>query len=501
MSPMKVSKHLIAVLSAFALLMGIPANAQMPDGPDQKPARPNFVVIVADDLGWADLSALAPSPYDTPNLTKMAREGVLFTDFYAYPVCSPSRAQLLSGQNPARFGITDFLPGHWRRFEALETPVVPEALPPATQSLARLLAGAGYRTGYFGQWHLGNPATNGPGAFGFEDVSVTIGGHQEGNYAALPASPRTDDLPLSEFLVERAFDVVGAEDDAPFYVELHPFLVHIPLDAKELASAEAAERIAAFGGSGERSADYGAMVAELDAMVGKMVDGLKASGQLENTVIFFVSDNGGLIRRFDGAGPIITQNLPLSGEKGNVHEGGIRVPLIIYQPGRIDEGRVISLPGSLSDVLPTVLDLAGLSVTFESDGRSLAPLLAGDMPASEERPILIHYPHYHHGTPSTSIRIGKWKLIREWETGAETLFDLTKDVGESQDLATVEPDVRERLSTTMDTLLQAYGAKFPRKNIEYDPARADQWWRRQQMTPELLDSLLASMRPGNTPPE
>lgn len=476
-----------SLMAAACMSLAEPADARQTG----VPAQPNIVLILADDLGWADLPALAPSPYSTPHLDRLVERGVLFTDVYAYPVCSPSRAQLLTGQNPARFGLTDFLPGHWRRFEALATPVMPEHLPLEAQSLARLLEAGGYRTGYFGKWHLGDPGTAGPGQFGYGEWIVTRGGHSAGRYGTTPEHPARHDVPLSSFLTDRFADFIDREPDVPFYVELHPYLVHIPLEADAKAVAAAEARLEAADVPGQRSAVYAAMVTELDAMVGDVIAHLEAAGELDSTAIFFLSDNGGLIRRFDGAGPVVTSNAPLRGEKGNVFEGGIRVPLIAAWPGRFAAGTTVTAPGSLSDILPTVLDLAGSDADFESDGRSLVPLLTGAQAGAEPAPpIIVHYPHYHHGQPASAIREGDWKLVRHWADGEEMLFDLASDMSEARDVKAAHPDIHNQLAASLDQALRDFGARMPRANEEHDPARADQWWIRQQLTPEMLDRLL-----------
>lgn len=454
-------------------------------------AKPNIVLIVADDLGWADLTMFADSPYETPYLEGLAEAGVVLTDMTAYPVCSPSRAQLLTGQNPARLGLTDFLPGHWRRHAVLDTPPMPQGLPKDAPSLGRAMTEAGYRTAYFGKWHLGDPLTNGPGTFGYGTWAVTKGAHRPERYVVIPDDPAAGDQPLSAYLVSRFRDhIERSSEDAPFYVELHPYLVHIPLEAAASAVREAEALLASKGISEEqRSAVYAAMVNELDGMVGDVLDVLTAAKVADETIIIFTSDNGGLVKRFDGAGPVVTSNAPLRGEKGTIFEGGVRIPFIAAGPG-IAEGRRSNVPATLADIFPTLMDMIGNSAPESSDGQSLVKALTSDG-AIPERPIVVHYPHYHHGAPASSLRLGRYKLVKLWETGEEVLYDLETDPSETTDTKAQNGAVYRRMSEKLTSELKAFGAVLPRENWEYDPERAHQWWYARQLTPAVLDALLA----------
>ena len=371
----------------------------------RSPEKPNIVFILADDLGWADLPVYGNAFNESPNLEKLAGEGMTFTQAYAAcPVCSPTRASIQTGQYPARTGIIDFIPGLWRPYEMV-TAVQnrTQYLPLAYQTIGEAMKEAGYATGYFGKWHLGHTPVNYPDRQGYEESVVYLNGgyydYADKTYPPINVAPGTY---LSVALTDLGLDFIERNKDRPFFLFLAHYDVHILLDADSALIGKylKKEKVRDY----PCNAVYAAMIEHLDNSVGRIMDKLEELGLSENTVVVFFSDNGGLIKQFDER-PIladsklavyegdtleyvVSSNAPLRSEKGTVYEGGIRDPLIVRWPGKILPGSTTDDPVSSIDFFPTLVEMAGgnLPASQEMDGRSMLQVLTGGSHRTMSRP-------------------------------------------------------------------------------------------------------------------
>ena len=424
-------------------------------------------------MGWPDAGCYGNRFNETPNIDRLAAQGMRFTDAYtASPVCSPTRVSIMAGQYPARVGINDFIPGHQRPYEKLKTPVNrTQYLPLEVTSLAEVLKPAGYATGYFGKWHLGG-REHFPDAQGFDSWLVSVGRHF--HFRTTPPVDIEEGTYLTEFLTDHAEKFIEEHREQPFLLYLSHYAVHIPLEARQelIEKYEAKEKPP----EGVNNPVYAAMVEHVDQSVGRIMAKLDELGLADNTVVVFTSDNGGLRQRYDLQGPIVSSNAPLRDEKGSLYEGGIRVPLIVRWPEVIEPGTTSSEPVSSIDFYPTFVDIAGTPppVNQVLDGVSLRPVLE-QRGALDRDAIYWHYPHYHHSTPAGAIRAGDWKLLEFFEDGRLELYNLDDDISESRNLAESLPDktaeLREKLAAWRDEL----DADMPGPNPDYDPARAHEW--------------------------
>jgi arylsulfatase A len=455
-------------------------------------SKPNIVFILADDLGWADLPAYGNQFNEAPRLSRMASQGIRFTDAYAAcPVCSPTRASIMSGQYPARVGIIDFIPGHWRPFEEV---IVPsnrtQYLPLEVYTLGEAMKDAGYVTGYFGKWHLGGGQYY-PGQQGFDAVNVYQGGGYF-DYAGRMSTPMEVEpgTPLSEALTDLGVNFIEENAGNPFFLFLAHFDVHVQLDADSALIRKYLDKEKVPGYP--CNAVYAAMVEQVDNSVGRILDKLETLGISGNTLVVFFSDNGGLVSRFDRI-PLIqdskqyiyegdtllyvaSSNAPLHGEKGTLYEGGIREPLIMWWPEVLEKGRVTDAIVSSVDFLPTFADLAGIELPGRQifDGESLLPVMTRGA-WDRERPIFWHYPVYHHDTPASAVRKGKWKLIHHLADGSTSLYNLETDPGETMDQRDQYPEVAAELYSLLETWRISCNARMPVANPEFDPDRRTTW--------------------------
>ncbi len=452
--------------------------------------KPNIVMILIDDMGWRDLQCFGSTFYETPNIDALAAEGTVFTQAYAScPVCSPSRASLMTGKYPARVGLTQYLGGHdWGKL--MEVPYV-DHLPLEEYTLPKALRDAGYHTWNVGKWHLGEKEYY-PEHQGFE---VNIGGCSwghpaKGYFAPWGIETLPDDVPegtyLTDYLTDRAVDLIQKNDGAPFFLYWSHYAVHTPIQAKpeDLARFEEKSRrmkldqldpyvegetFPCWHKRKERvvrrlvqsDVPYAAMIWNLDQNVGRLVQALKDCGEYENTIIVFTSDNGGL----STAEGSPTCNAPLSEGKGWGYEGGVRVPLIMAGPG-IQPHLWCDTPTTTPEWYPTFLELAGLKPHPEQhmDGVSIAPLLRGEnMP---ERPLFWHYPHYGNqgGEPVAAVRRGNYKLLKFFEDNHTELYDLSQDIGESFDLTAKQPALSDELEKLLDEWIVQVGGIIPQPN-------------------------------------
>lgn len=447
-------------------------------------ARPNIVLIFIDDLGWGDIGCYGNDFVDTPRIDQLASEGLRFTDFYAAgTVCSPTRCAVQSGQNQARIGITDFISGHWRPFEKVITPRPTSALPLDTVTVAETLKAAGYATGYVGKWHLGNGERFHPSQQGYDFAAVVGGPHLPGQFRV---SGRPDLKPKpgqyrTDFEADLSIDFIREHQKSPFFLMLSPYAVHIPL-------AGMSDKVAKYQEKARQSKRtlphpvYAAMIEHCDEMVGKVIDAIDDLELTNRTMIVFTSDNGGLFRRYDyqpGIDDTVSDLSPLRGEKGNVYEGGVRVPLIIKYPPLTKPNTTCSEPTISYDFYPTFARLARASLPHNQtiDGHDFTELLSRPEAQLNRDAIHWHYPHYHHGRPASSIRSRDWKLIEYLDGSGDTeLYQLSEDLGESHDLAGVFPGRARTLQQQLDDWRRSVVAAMPIPNPAYDPNRAKEWW-------------------------
>jgi arylsulfatase A-like enzyme len=447
----------------------------------ETPRKPNVVIVLADDLGWADLGCYGSKFHSTPHLDKLASTAVRFTDAYAScPVCSPTRAALMTGKYPARLHLTDWLPGRPDRpDQRLLRPAFRQELPLEEVTIARVLKNAGYTTGHVGKWHLGGDGF-GPDKHGFD---FTVGGNQAGSplsyfapYKSVDRAtgkerfmPGLEKAPDGEYLTDRltaeAVQFIEKNKDRPFFLYLAHYAPHIPLRAKPDLVAKYPKDMV----PGKQSnAIYAAMLESIDGGVGRILGTLENRKLADNTVVIFTSDNGGLAT-LEGPNTPPTINTPLREGKGYLYEGGIRVPLIVRWPGTTRPG-VSSVPTASHDLFPTMLEMCGAAHDAKVDGVSIVPVLKGT--GSVRRDSLFwHYPHYSNQgvQPGAAIREGDFKLIEFYETGRRELYDLKADISESRNLIEEKPDVARRLAEKLDAWRQEVGAQMMRPNPAFVP--------------------------------
>ncbi|MFO8012059.1 MAG: sulfatase [Phycisphaerae bacterium] len=457
--------------------------------------KPNVLFILADDLGWKDLGCFGSTFYETPHVDGLRATGMMFTDAYAAcPVCSPTRASIMAGKYPARTGVTDYInpagrnqPEQWRRNTRLLPAPYRDRLTHNEVTLAEALKQAGYATFFAGKWHLG------PEGFWPEDqgFDVNEGGIERGGpyggkkYFSPYGNPRLADGPPGEHLPLRlgreTADFIEAHREEPFLAYLSFYSVHTPLmttealrDKYRAKAADAPDT--QWGREGERKvrlvqnhAVYAGMVEAMDTAVGIVLERLERLGLADDTVVFFMSDNGGLATSEGHP----TANVPLRAGKGWLYEGGIREPMLVRVPGLTRPGSVCTEPVISTDFYPTILDLAGLPLRPEqhTDGVSLRPLLEGR--PMDRGPLFWHYPHYGNqgGAPGGAVRDGPWKLIEWYEDGRLELYHLRDDPGETRDLAAAHPDRAKDLHAKLVAWREATGAKMPTVNQRYEPGK------------------------------
>ncbi len=435
--------------------------------------RLNVVVILADDLGWADLGCYGSKYHKTPNLDKLAASGMRFTDAYAAaPVCSPTRAALLTGQYPARLNLTDWLPGRSDRpDQKLLRPAINQELPAATRTLAAALQAAGYTTGHIGKWHLGGQGA-GPLQRGFD---TNVAGDQTGSPRSYFAPykgnngvymPGLENAPEGEYLTDRltaeAEKFLTVNRDKPFFLYLAHYAVHIPMKAKT-------DRIAKYkpGQPGQQGNPiYAAMIESLDDSVGRVLKKLDDLKLADHTLVVFTSDNGGLCV-IEGPNTPPTINSPLREGKGYLYEGGLRVPLIVRWPGIVKPGSTTATSVQSIDFFPTLLDVCGVKNDTKVDGVSLLPVLKGE--ALQRDALYWHYPHYSNqgGRPGAAIRAGDYKLIEFFENGRRELYDLKRDISESRNLIADRAEVAKALGDKLDAWRKEVGASVMKPNPAY----------------------------------
>ncbi len=443
--------------------------------------KPNVVLIVIDDLGQRDLGCYGSTFYKTPNIDRAAKEGVRFTDAYAAcPVCSPTRASILTGRYPQRAGITDWIPGRKDApDQRLKRPEIRNELPLEETTIAKVLQQNGYATALIGKWHLGGKGFE-PEKHGFD---VNIAGDETGtprSYFApfenkLGKMPGLENAKEGEYLTDRlaaeAEGFIEKHKDKPFFLYLPHYGVHTLLKAPQAL----VDKYKATPTHGKQSNPvYAAMVESMDAAVGrvlKKLDDLKLS---ENTLVIFTSDNGGLAT-LEGMPFAPTINSPLREGKGYLYEGGVRVPLVVKWPGKVKPGTTDQVACSI-DFFDTILDATGTKkpANLKTDGVSLLRTVTNGEQLAQ-RAIYWHYPHYANqgGRPGGAVRSGDYKLVEYYEDGRRELFDVRKDLSESRNLVNDAPATVKELAAALDSWRKEVGAKMPTPNPDYRPNPPD----------------------------
>ena len=479
----------------FYLLVGVLITNALSPGANELLAvedRPNIVFILADDMGWSDLGCYGADLCETPNIDSLAAGGVKFTDAYAMPVCTPTRAALLTGRHAARVQMTvwseNALMGGPQNRKLLPADSL-HSLPHSETTLAKHLQKAGYLTALVGKWHLGD-ADHYPETHGFD---VNIGGARwgapqtfwypyrgEGRFApGYRYVPHLEFGKPGEYLTDRLTDealaVIDKAGDKPFFLYLSHHAPHTPIEAK-------AEDVKYFESKlrpemKHQNAVYAGMLKSLDESVGRILAKLNDRGLDKNTIVIFASDNGGFIGIDKKAGQTVpaTNNAPLRSGKGSCYEGGIRVPMIVHWPGVTSRGAVCREPVTVVDLLPTLLDATGIElpddVTF--DGLKLTPLLKDPSAKLDRKALHFHYPHYYSTTtPVSAIRSGDWKLLEYYEDNRVELFNLKEDLGETKDLANQHPQRTAQLRKQLQRWRDEVGAQEPRPNPEFKPRKS-----------------------------
>ena len=457
----------VALLSVGWLFAGAPSER-----------RPNFILIYIDDLGWKDATFQGSTYYETPNIDRLAKQGMVFTHAYANaPNCAPSRACLLSGQYPPRHGIytvgsSERGPANLRKWVPVPNKTV---LKSTAVTIAEALKPGGYVSASIGKWHLGDDPGSGPVSQGFD---LNVGGNHQGHagsYFSPYGLARLSDGPEGEYLTDRLTDealrFIDANKGHPFFLYLPHYAVHSPIEAKK----ELIEKYKKKTGSrGQDYPDYAAMIESTDQGIGRIIAKLDELALTKTTVVFFLSDNGGFAQA--------TSMEPLRGSKGTIYEGGIRVPMIVRWPGRVQPGSITAVPVSGVDLYPTILGIARVRPprAYVLDGDSLVPLLTGSG-GLPPRAIFWHFPAYLEpdsgrrgpwkASPCSAVRQGDWKLIEQFENGQLELYDLKDDIGEKTNLAQSGKDKAMELHQLLLDWRASTRASVPTlKNPKYDPS-------------------------------
>lgn len=457
------------ILVALAVVAAMPAGVV-------RAAPPHVILIMCDDLGWMDLRCQGNDRLNTPRLDALAKQGVRFTNAYAAsPVCSPTRGAMITGLAPARLHITQHGkdgPAFWPKDRKLQPPAADHVLPLKTATLAKRLKEAGYATGFFGKWHLSgeldpkDPTAGGPAFWPeHQGFDVNVGGCGLGGppsyfdpYGIPAIKPRKKGEYLDDRLADETITFMQGNNKKPMFICLWTYNVHYPFEAPEdlIAKYKGKE------GPGLKNAVYAAQIEATDRAIGKVLDEIDRLGIADTTVVIFTSDNGG----WDGA----TDNRPLRSGKGDLYEGGLRVPLIVRWPGvvalekPVTPGTTNDTPVVSMDLSATVLDAADVKLGRNEtlDGMTLRPLLQGKK--LDRDSLFFHYPHYawHKGNrPGGAVRSGQYKLIRRYDDNSLELYDLASDTGEKQNLAAQKPKVAAKLDEQLGRWLKDTTAQMP----------------------------------------
>lgn len=484
------------IINKIAAVAGFGALPLLSFSQSTEVKRPNVLFILADDFGYHDMSCMGSKYYETPNIDRIANQGVMFTNGYAAcPVCSPSRASIMTGKFTARHGITDWIGApsgvEWRkmgRHNKLLPAAYSHGLNKDYVTLPEALKQAGYKTFFAGKWHLGEKGSW-PEDHGFD---INIGGwgagSPNGGYFAPWKNPNLENRKNGENLSMRlASETVkflkennSNETGKPVFAFLSFYAVHAAIQtsqekwdkyrkkAHKMGLAQSGYKMGHFLPIRQVQDNpvYAGLVETMDDAIGEVLNALDDLGLDDNTIVIFTSDNGGV----SAGDAFSTSNLPLRGGKGYQFEGGIREPYFIKVPGVTKAGQKCDAPVTGTDFYPTILELAGLDLKPQehSDGVSLVPLLKGK--SIKDRPLIWHYPHYGNqgGEPSSIIRLGEWKLIHYYEDSHEELYNLNDDWSETTDLSSKHPRLARKLSKKLFAYLNKVGANYPENDPQYD---------------------------------
>jgi arylsulfatase A-like enzyme len=443
--------------------------------------RPNILMILVDDMGYNGISCYGEKPWKTPNIDKLAESGIKFTNAYASPVCSPTRASIMTGKNPARLGITNWIPGWAEKYAnpvLLEKPFQ-QYLPDNEFTIAEALKKGGYATAMVGKWHLGENPQVFPDKQGFDyqymasvsNLSQYFVEEERDQLIGFFNEDGENRTFLEEHLVNKAIKWFSEKPkDKPWFMYFSTHAVHMPIAAKNEIIRKYLDQ--GLPEKGTDAANYAAMHQHMDDAIGRLMDYLNSNDLNKNTIIIFLSDNGGRQPQ--------TNNSPLRGGKGELLEGGIRVPLLVVWKGKIAAGNENHTPVITDDLYPTILDLVGLATEENQiqDGTSIKKVLLGKNESLPERNLYWHYPHYtskKFGLPSSAIRSGDWKLINFLEDDSRELYNLKTDIGEENNLITKNPEIAKRLYHDLDNWRKALKVQMPEKNPDYNPALPSGW--------------------------
>lgn len=464
--------RLCALLMMFTCLMSAVTNAA-----DTTAKRPNIIFIMADDLGYTDVACFGSKYYETPNIDKLASQGMKLLSHHHCQNCTPTRAALMSGQYGARTGV--YTVGGIDRFEWQQRPLRPvdnvTDLPLDRDIIAKQLKAAGYATGMFGKWHIGQQGDHHPGKRGFDEAIVSAGEHF--NFKTLPPTEYPEGQYLADFLTDKAVDFISRHKDHPFFLYLPHFGVHSPHDAKpELVTRFESKP----GVGGHNNPTYAAMIASVDESVGRVMKTLDELKLADNTVLIFTSDNGGVggyVREGVKKGGDITDNAPLRSGKGSLYEGGTREPFLVRWPGVVSAGTTCNVPTIHVDIFPTLAELGSAPAPKQVlDGESLVKLFRDPKAKLQRDAIFQHFPGYlgaggntWRTTPVSLVQMGKWKLMEFLEDGHLELYDLDADIGETNNLAKEMPDRARQMHARLQAWRTEVNAPMPTKDTGDNP--------------------------------
>ncbi|WNJ20322.1 sulfatase [Pontibacter sp. G13] len=461
---------------------------------DQAAPKLNVLLILADDLGAHDVGFMGSTYYETPNLDRLAAQGVVFTQGYSTcQVCSPARASIMTGEFTARHGITDWIGAKtgeaWRSHNRHDLMLPAEyemQLPADRVTVAEALASEGYHTFFAGKWHIGGEGSH-PEDHGFHiNRGGFHAGSPKGGYFAPFKNPNLEDGPngenLSMRLARETSEFIRSSADTPFFAMLSFYAVHGPIQTTEEKWAKYRDKaeqqgIAESGFEMEKKLPirqyqdnpvYAGLVESMDDAIGEVLNTLEETGMMDNTLIIFTSDNGGVA----SGDAFSTSNAPLRGGKGYQWEGGLRVPLMVYLPNGAMKGGSSEVPATGADLYPTIMESIGAAAPEGAhlDGQSLLAILQGEQVTWADRPLYWHYPHYGNqgGDPSSVIRQGNWKWIYYHETQQGALYQLDQDPAELHNVADEHPNLAEKLHTQLQQWLADQSARMPAPDEAYD---------------------------------
>ena len=441
-----------ASLLSFLLLAGLLAHGSVSRAAER--TKPNILFILCDDLGINDLHCYGRQDHHTPNLDRLASQGTRFTSaLCAQPICSPSRAAILTGKAPARLHLTTFLPGRPDGVsQKLLHPEIQMQVPLDEKMIPEYLKASGYVSAAIGKWHVGGQ--------GFGPLEQGFDSYHPGNANTKPSETEGGKGEYAQTAAAEAF--IEANQNRPFFVYLAHNTPHIPYNAQQ---RRIENNTAAF------EPVYAGVIETLDDTIGRLLAKLDALKLAENTIVIFTSDNGGL-HVPEGTHSKITHNTPFRAGKGFVYQGGLRIPLIVRWPGHVPAGRVVAEPVINTDWIPTLLDLIGERAPTGLDGVSFATFLTGKGPAPT-RKLFWHFPHYTNqgSRPTGAVRDGNWMLVEYYDEPKAELFDLNTDIREQNDLAAQHSERVAQMRAALKAWRIDVGAQSNTPNPQYNPAR------------------------------